>query len=41
MPPKSKSENVPAANARSAPRAIQEQAFRMRLIPYIPGEPEE
>ncbi len=28
-------------DARSAPRPIQEQAFRMGLIPYIPGEPEE
>lgn len=25
-------------DARSAPRPIQEQAFRMGLIPYIPGE---
>ncbi len=28
-------------DARSAPRPIQEQAFRMGLIPYVPGEPEE
>jgi hypothetical protein len=28
-------------DARSAPRPIQEQAFRMGLIPYIPGEAEE
>jgi hypothetical protein len=28
-------------DARSAPRPIQEQAFRMGLIPYIPGEREE
>jgi hypothetical protein len=28
-------------DARSAPRPIQEQAFRMGLIPYIPGESEE
>ncbi|MFZ2360256.1 MAG: DUF6398 domain-containing protein [Anaerolineae bacterium] len=28
-------------DARSAPRPIQEQAFRMGLIPYVPGEPEQ
>jgi hypothetical protein len=28
-------------DARSAPRPIQEQAFRMGLIPYVPGEREE
>ena len=28
-------------DARSAPRPIQEQAFRMGLIPYVPGESQE
>jgi hypothetical protein len=28
-------------DARSAPRPIQEQAFRMGLIPYVPGDPKE
>lgn len=28
-------------DARYAPRPIQEQAFRMGLIPYLPGDPEE
>jgi hypothetical protein len=28
-------------DARYAPRPMQEEAYRLRLIPYISGEPEE